>query len=79
MTISELIDQLEKRLPHFTRKDAEIIVDTIFFTMLKALARGERIEIRGFGIFKVKHRGLDRRGIQRHRNRFRFLPGGYPL
>ena len=37
-------------------KDAEIIVDTIFDSMVESLAQGERIEIRGFGSFAVKHR-----------------------
>jgi len=39
-----------------TQKDAEIIVDTIFDSMVECLAQGERIEIRGFGSFAVKHR-----------------------
>jgi integration host factor subunit beta len=38
------------------RKDAEIIVETIFDSMVEGLARGDRIEIRGFGSFAVKHR-----------------------
>jgi len=37
-------------------KDAEIIVDTMFDSMMECLAQGERIEIRGFGSFAVKHR-----------------------
>jgi len=56
MTRSELIILVAKRLPYLTHKDAEIIVDTIFDSMIESLAQGERIEIRGFGSFAVKHR-----------------------
>lgn len=56
MTKSELINRVAERLPYLTRKDAEIIVNTIFDSMVEALVKGSRIEIRGFGSFKVKHR-----------------------
>ena len=56
MTRSELIILVADRLPYLTHKDAEIIVDTIFDSMIESLAQGERIEIRGFGSFAVKHR-----------------------
>ena len=61
MTKSELINRIVERLPYLTRKDAEIIVNTIFDSMVGALVKGDRIEIRGFGSFKVKQRG-DREG-----------------
>lgn len=61
MTKSELISRIAERFSYLTRKDAEIIIDTIFDTMVEALARNDRIEIRGFGSFKVKQRG-DREG-----------------
>ncbi len=57
MTKSELINSVAERLPYLTRKDAEIIVNTIFDSMVDALVGGDRIEIRGFGSFKVKNRG----------------------
>ena len=56
MTKSELVTLVAQRLPYVTREDAEIIVDTIFDSMVDALAQGEGIEIRGFGSFKVKDR-----------------------
>ena len=56
MTKSELINRVAERLPYLTRKDAEIIVNTIFDSMADALVEGEGIEIRGFGSFKVKNR-----------------------
>jgi integration host factor subunit beta len=61
MTKSELINRIAERLPYVTRKDAEIIVNTIFDTMVEALVEEDRIEIRGFGSLKVKRRG-DRDG-----------------
>jgi integration host factor subunit beta len=56
MTKSELINQVADQVPHLTRKDAEVIVDAIFDTMRESLSRGEGIEIRGFGSFKIKDR-----------------------
>ena len=56
MTKSELVTHVVDRLPYLSRKDAEIIVETIFDSMIESLARGDRIEIRGFGSFAVKHR-----------------------
>ncbi len=56
MTRSELIILVVERLPYLIQKDAETIVDTIFNSMIDSLAEGERIEIRGFGSFAVKHR-----------------------
>jgi integration host factor subunit beta len=56
MTRSELVILVAKRLPYLTQKDTEIIVDAVFDSMVDSLAQGERIEIRGFGSFAVKHR-----------------------
>ncbi len=53
MTKSELVTLVVDRLPYLTRKDAEIILETMFDSMVKGLARGDRIEIRGFGSFAV--------------------------
>jgi nucleoid DNA-binding protein len=53
MTKSELVSLVVNRKPKVTRKDAEIYVDTVFDNMLESLARGERIEIRGFGSKRV--------------------------
>jgi len=39
-----------------TRKQTEIVVETIFETMKEAIIKGDKIEIRGFGNFKLKHR-----------------------
>ncbi len=57
MTKSELILRLAERNPHLYQRDVERIVATIFDTVSDALSRGERVELRGFGAFSVKHRG----------------------
>lgn len=56
MTKSELIQRLAERSPHLYMRDVERIVDTIFEEITKALARGDRVELRGFGAFSVKER-----------------------
>lgn len=56
MTKSGLIEKVADRTPHISKKDTEVVVNTIFDAMTEALRRGERIEIRGFGSFQVKIR-----------------------
>lgn len=56
MTKRDLIDEVIRVYPRFSGRDAEVIVNAVFDSMTEALARGERIEIRGFGSFVVKHR-----------------------
>jgi len=56
MTKRELIEEVNKKFPHLSRHDAEVIIDSIFDSMIDAMSRDERIEIRGFGSFVVKHR-----------------------
>src|SRR5512145_2201448 len=56
MTKRDLIDEVVKLFPRFSRRDAEVMVNEVFDTMTQALVRGERIEIRGFGSFVVKQR-----------------------
>ncbi len=57
MTKSELIADLSSANPHLRVADLELIVGTIFDEITEALARGARVELRGFGAFTVKHRG----------------------
>ncbi len=57
MTKSELIARLAAANPHLYQRDMERIVTTIFEEITGALARGDRIELRGFGAFSVKERG----------------------
>ena len=57
MTKSELIARLAAANPHLFQRDVERIVTTIFEEISAALARGDRVELRGFGAFSVKQRG----------------------
>jgi len=57
MTKSELIAKLAEQNPHLYQRDVERIVSTIFDEVTSALARGDRVELRGFGAFSVKERG----------------------
>ena len=56
MTKRDLVDEVNRRFPHLSHRDAEVIINAIFDSMVDAMRRGERIEIRGLGSFVVKHR-----------------------
>ena len=56
MTKSELILRIGELNPHLYHRDVERIVVTIFDEIATALARGDRVELRGFGVFNVKPR-----------------------
>ncbi|HXG19377.1 MAG TPA: integration host factor subunit beta [Methylomirabilota bacterium] len=56
MTKRDLIEEVAQQYPRFSRRDAEVMVNAVFDSMTDALAKGERIEIRGFGSFIVKQR-----------------------
>lgn len=56
MTKSELIQKLAERNPHLFLRDVEKIVDTVFEEITRAMVKGDRVELRGFGAFSVKHR-----------------------
>ena len=56
MIRSELIQKLADENPHLFQRDVERIVNTIFDEITETLARGERVELRGFGAFSVKKR-----------------------
>jgi len=56
MIRSELIQILADENPHLFQRDVERIVNTVFDEIIEAMARGERVELRGFGAFSVKHR-----------------------
>jgi len=53
---SELIQKIASANPHLYHRDVERIVNVIFDEIVDALARGDRVELRGFGAFTVKHR-----------------------
>lgn len=56
MTKSVLIERVAERLEGLTKKQVETIVNSVFDGMKEALAKGEKIEIRGFGNFRIKQR-----------------------
>lgn len=56
MTKSELIELVSSKAGVFSRKDVEIIIDTLFQGMTDSLIKGGKVEIRGFGSFKLKSR-----------------------
>lgn len=55
MTKADLIDDVARKT-ELNRKDSEVIVDTIFEGIVKSLRGGDKIEIRGFGSFRTRHR-----------------------
>ena len=56
MIRSELIQKIAEDNPHLYQRDVERIVSTIFEEIIDAMSRGDRVELRGFGAFSVKHR-----------------------
>jgi integration host factor subunit beta len=55
MTKADLIEEVS-RVVEMTRKDSEVIVETIFESIVKALRAADKIEIRGFGSFRTRQR-----------------------
>ncbi len=56
MTKAELVDEVSK-VSDLTRKHSEVIVEAVFASIVDALQKGDKIELRGFGSFKIRHRG----------------------
>lgn len=56
MIKSELVQKLADQNPHLYHRDVEAIVNAILDEISDAMARGDRVELRGFGAFSVKHR-----------------------
>jgi integration host factor subunit beta len=56
MIRSELIQKIADENPHLTQRHVERLVSTVFDEITEALARGDRVELRGFGAFSVKAR-----------------------
>src|SRR5689334_23292108 len=55
MTKADLIEQIAG-VAEITRRDSEVVVETIFESIVRALRAGDKIEIRGFGSFKTRQR-----------------------
>jgi integration host factor subunit beta len=60
MTKAELVEEVA-RAAELNKRDAEVIVETVFESIITALHRGEKVELRGFGSFRTRERG-PRRG-----------------
>lgn len=60
MTKAELVEEVA-RAAELNKRDAEVIVETVFESVISALHRGEKVELRGFGSFRTRERG-PRRG-----------------
>ena len=56
MTKAELVDQVS-RSARITKKHAEMIVNTVFDSIVQSLKDGDKIELRGFGSFRIRQRG----------------------
>jgi nucleoid DNA-binding protein len=56
MIKSELVQHISTSNPHLYQRDVENIVNAILDEIVAAMARGDRVELRGFGAFSVKHR-----------------------
>ncbi len=55
MTKADLIDEISK-ISSLTKKETETIVNTIFDNITDALSKGDKVELRGFGSFRIRHR-----------------------
>lgn len=55
MTKADLVEEVA-RVTELTRKDSEVIVDTLFESVIQALTEGDKLEVRGFGSFRVRQR-----------------------
>jgi integration host factor subunit beta len=55
MTKADLIEEVSRAV-EMSRKDSEVIVETVFDSIVKTLRSGDKIEIRGFGSFRTRER-----------------------
>jgi integration host factor subunit beta len=55
MTKADLVDRVTS-LGDLTRRDSEVIVDTLFDSVIHALKTGDKVEVRGFGSFRTRQR-----------------------
>ena len=78
MTKSELIEKIAEKNPHLLLKDVERIVNVVFEKITMSLARGERVEFRGFGAFSVRKRSPRIAKIRVPANRSRLRKGTSP-
>jgi len=56
MIKSELVQRITAQNPHLYQRDVERIVSAVLDEITSAMGKGDRVELRGFGAFSVKHR-----------------------
>ena len=56
MTKSVLIEKIAEKVKGLTKKQTEVILETVFMSIKETLANGGKVEIRGFGNFKLRSR-----------------------
>ncbi|MYA97621.1 MAG: integration host factor subunit beta [Nitrospinae bacterium] len=55
MTKAELVEQIAEKI-NLTKKDTERVVNIVFGSIMSALSQGDKVELRGFGSFRVRSR-----------------------
>ena len=55
MTKAELVEKVASQI-NLTKKQTEVVVNTVFQSITESLSEGKKVELRGFGSFIVKHR-----------------------
>ena len=55
MTKADLIEEVAK-ISNLSKKESELVVNTVFDNISDALAKGDKVELRGFGSFRIRHR-----------------------
>lgn len=56
MTKAELIEKVTEQVNGLTKRQTEVVVNTVFGSIKDAMAKGDKIEIRGFGSFRLRYR-----------------------
>lgn len=58
MTKADMIEKISEKVNSLTARETEVIVNSIFDSIKDALARGDKVEIRGFGSFRLRDRRM---------------------
>lgn len=58
MTKAQLIEKVSEKVSHLTKRQTELIVNSVFNHIKQSLANGDKIEIRGFGSFRLRNRRM---------------------
>ena len=59
LTRAELLEQVAEAAD-LTKKDADVVLETVLGNIVEALRQGEKVELRGFGSFRLRHRDARR-------------------